>query len=454
MNDKWLNRRKFVATASAIGVGGVAGCTSDSSEEENKESAPTDTLPFSATDDSDFPSYSGTVSISGEDDYWSFKIQMDSPFGLQYTVGNMKSDSYDFDILIVSREQYGNYIQEVKDTGPLIEDIDRFASKGVTSEAEKSGELDAGTYFFVADNTDISDAGDIGSESTREISIELETYDPDGRPETEENDEAEEEEEGPTTGEVIQSFTDSLEPGTYEQPSDQDWVEDVQYNGRASIPILLPHTAQIQYEIDLSAQEGYDTIPLNCYFVNASSYLYLQQRPRSDDFETISSGTQENINRDKSFSFIQESGLYFLLFESANMGRESEFDIDFEAVEYLNYDGSCIESNLNIPLNVLQYDDELVNIESWDVYYHIQYNGEEDTTYQIEVTYITSDDEKTITQERTQIEDCETNFVYYDEITMNVVEVGEPIISHVKVFDESGENLLAEERGEINYIGT
>lgn len=182
MSDKWVNRRRFVTTASAISLGSVAGCTSDTSEGDNEQSTSTDPLPFSETDNSDFPSYSGTVSISGEDDYWSFKLQMESSFELQYTATNMKSESYDFDILVVSREQYDNYIQEIVDTGPLIQDIDRLASKEVTSEAQKSGELDAGTYFFVADNTDISDAGDIGSEDTREIKINFETYDPNSQP--------------------------------------------------------------------------------------------------------------------------------------------------------------------------------------------------------------------------------------------------------------------------------
>jgi hypothetical protein len=182
MSDKWINRRRFVTTASAISLGSVAGCTSDTSEADNEQSSSTDPLPFSETDSSDFPSYSGTVSISGEDDYWSFKLPMESSFELQYTATNMKSESYDFDILVVSREQYDNYIQEIKETGPLIQDIDRLASKEVTSEAKKSGELDAGTYFFVADNTDISDAGDVGSENTREININLETHNPNDQP--------------------------------------------------------------------------------------------------------------------------------------------------------------------------------------------------------------------------------------------------------------------------------
>jgi len=377
---------------------------------------------------------------------------MRSSFGLRYTVTNEKSEDHDFDILVLSPEQYDNYLQEIRDTGPAVEEIERVSAQGVQSDVRVSGELDAGTYYFVVDNTDIGDAGDFGSESTREVTVEVETYDPAVATEASNSDGNDEPTES-ATGEILQSFTESIEAGTYEQPAEQDWVEDAQYNGRASIPVLLSHTARVQYELDLSVQEGYETIPLNCYFVDASSYLYLQQRPRSDDFETIASGTRENIAENRSFSFVQSPGVYFLLFESAEMGRESEFDVDFEAVASLDGTSSCLDSELTVPLNALEYTGELVNVESWNVYLHVQYNGESDTTYQMEVTYKTSDDEKTITQERTQSGSCATNFVYYDDITMNVVEMGERILGEVKIFDESGDELLAEKSTDVGYIG-
>lgn len=178
MSDSWLNRRRFVAGLSSAGLGGIAGCTTSSGGDDDSTPTTTPTLSFSQSDDSDFPRYSGTVAISGDDDYWSFKIQMESSFGLRYTVTNGKSDDDDFDVFVHSQEQYGNYLQEIRDTGPAIEEIEKLSSQGVRSEAQKSGELDAGTYFFVVDNTDIGDAGDFGGESPREVTIELETDDP------------------------------------------------------------------------------------------------------------------------------------------------------------------------------------------------------------------------------------------------------------------------------------
>jgi len=171
MSNKWLNRRRFVAGLSAVSLTGIAGCASSGGPDEESVSTATSTLSFSQSDNSEFPNYSGDVSISGDGDYWSFKIQMDASFGLRYTVRNLKSEEYDFDVFVLRSNQYDNYLQEVRDSGPAIEEIEALSSQGVRSEAQKSGELDAGTYFFVVDNTDIGDAGDFGGESTREVTI-------------------------------------------------------------------------------------------------------------------------------------------------------------------------------------------------------------------------------------------------------------------------------------------
>jgi len=165
-----------------VSLTGIAGCASSGGPDEESVSTATSTLSFSQSDNSEFPNYSGDVSISGDGDYWSFKIQMDASFGLRYTVRNLKSEEYDFDVFVLRSNQYDNYLQEVRDSGPAIEEIEALSSQGVRSEAQKSGKLDAGTNFFVIDNTDIGDAGDFGGESTREVTIEIETYDPTNAP--------------------------------------------------------------------------------------------------------------------------------------------------------------------------------------------------------------------------------------------------------------------------------
>lgn len=161
-----------------MGLGGVAGCASSEGTDGGSTPTATPSLPFSHSGDSAFPTYSGTVSVSGDDDYWSFKLQMPASFGLRYRVTNRASEGSDFDAFVLPPEQYRNYLQEIRDTGPAIEEVEALSSQAVRSEAQRSGTLDAGTYYFVVDNTDIGDAGDIGPESTREVAIELETYDP------------------------------------------------------------------------------------------------------------------------------------------------------------------------------------------------------------------------------------------------------------------------------------
>lgn len=65
---------------------------------------------------------------------------------------------------------------------------------------------------------------------------------------------------------------------------------------------------------------------------------------------------------------------------------------------------------------------------------------------------MSSDSETTIEQTQRQTGDCETNFVYADEETLNVVENGEKILAEIKVLDKSGEETLAEQTQEIGNI--
>lgn len=399
-------RRRFISGAiSTTALIGLSGCT-QSSEEGSPDSAEDSSNPDSVED-------TGRIALTSVDK--NITISRYEQTRVNFTARNEGSSTVSQPINVtINGEPSGKIDIELEPN----QQIDTHTTVGPVNESE--------VISVGENNITISSADDM---TTTTVTME-----------------------GPTTGELIESFTSTYAPATYEKPSGLDAVEDVTYTGRINIPILLPHTAQVQYEIDLTPQEGYETIPLNCYFISATSYINLRQRPRSDEFKKISSGTQTNIAETNSFSFIQQPGMYFLVFESANMGRESAFSLDFESVEYLNYNDSCIDSKLNVPLSVLLYQGELIESEDWNVYYHVQYNGESNTTYQLESKFISSDDQETITQQRTQIEGCETNFLYNDDILLNLPESGERIINEFKIFDESGETLLAEKRGQVRYI--
>ena len=253
----------------------------------------------------------------------------------------------------------------------------------------------------------------------------------------------------PTTGEVIQSFNSVNTVGTYEQPDEPGSLADLQYRGRGSFSLPVTHTGQIEYTIDLGVQEGYDTIPLNVYFLDANNYVKLQ---REKEYEFITEGTKEPVNKKHSFSFVVPAGLYYLVFGSNKVGRESTFSLDYTARQYLNHNTECISSPINVSHISLEYDTSWFNVESWRLRYHIQYRGNADTEYQLQLTLISSDDEKTIDQNQVQIGDCETNFVYADDEMLNVVKNGEKILAEIKVLDEKGEETLVEQTQEIEHI--
>ena len=252
----------------------------------------------------------------------------------------------------------------------------------------------------------------------------------------------------PTTADVIESFDGRYTVGTYEQPDEQGSLEDLQYSGRGSFPILVTHDASVEYEIDLTVQEGYETIPLNIYFVDADNYLKLQQEAA---YEVISAGTSEPVEEKEEFAFDVSPGLYFLVMGSATVGRESTFRLDFTARERLNVDRECADGPINVGHLSLAKEGSLFNVESWNVRYHIQYTGDADSEYKLELTLLSSDDETTLTQTQSQVGDCETNFVYADEETLNTVSSDTDIIADIAVLDSGGET-LAETRQEIETV--
>lgn len=173
-----MDRRTVLKSVGCSTVILLAGCSSDD-EGGQEESTPTQNH-HTAIDSSnrDFPSYSGTVTISGDDDFWSFALDMANKFNLSYTVTNTKSDDFDFDVFVFSQQEYNNYVGTVQGNDSSPDAIDSASSEGIRESASKNVELEAGTYYFVVDNTDIGDAGDIGSEETREVQVELQTREP------------------------------------------------------------------------------------------------------------------------------------------------------------------------------------------------------------------------------------------------------------------------------------
>lgn len=74
-----------------------------------------------------------------------------------------------------TRSEYDDYVAKINGEARNPNAIDEASVEGVRREGGRTVTLVGGTYHFVVDNTDIGDAGDWGSEATREVTVDLET---------------------------------------------------------------------------------------------------------------------------------------------------------------------------------------------------------------------------------------------------------------------------------------
>ncbi|WEL18485.1 hypothetical protein SVXHr_2335 [Halorhabdus sp. SVX81] len=124
-----------------------------------------------------YPSHSGVHTISARDNFWAWEFSVNAEFILEYRAINQLDENYDFDVLLYTAtdfEEYRAIANEVTE-GVRPEYLDGSAP-GVESGVEATDiQLPAGTYYLVIDNTDLSDAGDWGTEETRRVKLEATT---------------------------------------------------------------------------------------------------------------------------------------------------------------------------------------------------------------------------------------------------------------------------------------
>lgn len=157
-------------TATEAASGGSGGDTSDSGTDSSASSD------SGSTGDITYPSHSGSHTITATDNYWAWEVTMPGRFVLEYTVTNLRDENYDFDVLLYDESRFREYraIATEREDGIRPEYIDGSAP-GVEAGASGRVELPEGTYYLVVDNTDLSDAGDWGTEDTRRVGVEIRT---------------------------------------------------------------------------------------------------------------------------------------------------------------------------------------------------------------------------------------------------------------------------------------
>jgi hypothetical protein len=165
-----MERRGFVIGLVTAGIGAGAGCLSIFGD-GNGEATTTTVDPETV----DFPSHTGTHTITNEDGYWSFTVDVPVTFRLSYTVENRRDTERDFDVFVFTAEEFQTYKTRVDGGGGNPSWIPGLAAQLVRDSASKQQTLSPGTYHVVVDNTDIGGATEFGPESTREVYVEIET---------------------------------------------------------------------------------------------------------------------------------------------------------------------------------------------------------------------------------------------------------------------------------------
>ena len=186
-----MNRRRFIA---AIGVSSLAGCTEltgsddsndvqdsdedgvidsedyapndpDVQEKENLQSTPTATPTDSPTptdtprdvqdlnietptieDTAEPVTFDDVVAVPGPG-YYQLQFEFDQQFVLNWRVTNQRSSDYDFDVWVMSEDEYQVYIDYVNDESSHRPQVYNDGSaQGITDEATRTATLDPGTY--------------------------------------------------------------------------------------------------------------------------------------------------------------------------------------------------------------------------------------------------------------------------------------------------------------------
>lgn len=149
--------------------------TTTETTEETTTTATETTTEETTTEKTDYPSHRGTYRITGDQDYWSWEFSVAERFDLAYAVRNERPSKYDFDALLFTPDEFEDYRTKVGGDDASPDSIDTASLEEVSTEGSRRVTLDAGTYHFVIDNTDISDAGDFGEEATRRVSVAIVT---------------------------------------------------------------------------------------------------------------------------------------------------------------------------------------------------------------------------------------------------------------------------------------
>jgi len=195
-----MKRRQFLAAGASTAALLAAGCqgggsgstdtpeptptatdtetaTATATPSPTATSTSTATATATATGTPDYRSESTeTLTISSEDNYAAMRVGFEENFILEWAVENQLSSDLDFDVFLVTEAEFSIYQEIVQGDDREFEYIGQGTVQGVRESASRTVTLDGGqNYILVIDNTDIGDAGDVGTESTRQVQVAVRT---------------------------------------------------------------------------------------------------------------------------------------------------------------------------------------------------------------------------------------------------------------------------------------
>jgi len=177
-NDPNVQEKADVASSSTATATDTPTTTPTATDTPTPRDTPTatDRPTATPTETPDFRTRHNTTEIVPGPGYYQVSFGFPGTFIVNWSVKNERSSEYDFDVFLMSEAEFQVYLEYINDESDHRPQVYSDGSaQGVTREAARTATLDSGDYHLVVDNTDLGDAGDIGSEAAREVQIQIET---------------------------------------------------------------------------------------------------------------------------------------------------------------------------------------------------------------------------------------------------------------------------------------
>lgn len=166
-----IRTRRGILALTGGTLAALAGCVSDSSDDESDDSGgDSDSGDSSDNDEPRSEEATDTVDVPGGG-YYQFSIEPDTEATLEWSVQNELDTSNDFDVFLFTQSEFEIYDEMINGDSRRPEYISEGTAQGIEQSTTRTVTLSEGNYRLVVDNSDYGDAGDFGQEDTRRVTM-------------------------------------------------------------------------------------------------------------------------------------------------------------------------------------------------------------------------------------------------------------------------------------------